>query len=144
MAEPFTDYRNEDGSVSLEKVRAFFDHDVFASQTVGAQIDAADKGWAECSLVIQPGHRNAMNSVMGGAIFTVADYALAVACNLDETPTVGISNTIDFFAQPKGERLIARAQAEKSGRTVGFYTIDITDELGTKVAKMTAVCSRRA
>ncbi len=135
---------NEDGSINLDIVREFFARDVFASKTVGAQIEAAAKGEATCTLDITPAHRNAMGNVMGGAIFTLADYALAVACNIGENPTVGISNTIDYFAQPKGERLIAHATVDKSGRTVGFYVIEVTDELGTHVARMTAVCSRRA
>ena len=83
-----------------------------------------------------------MGGVMGGAIFTLADYALAIACNMGENPTVSVSNTIEYLARAKGTQLIATCDADKSGRSVGFYTIDVTDELGTKVARMTATCFR--
>ena len=81
---------------------------------------------------------------MGGAIFTLADFALAVACNMGENPTVAVSNTIEFFSVAKGGRLIATADADKSGRSMGFYTVDVADDLGTKVARMTATCFRRS
>ena len=80
---------------------------------------------------------------MGGAIFTLADFALAVACNVGEEPTVAVTNTIQYYSQPKGSRLVATAEADRSGRSLGFYTIDVTDELGTKVARMTSTCFRR-
>ena len=79
---------------------------------------------------------------MGGAIFTLADYALAIACNIGEEPTVSASNTIEYMHAPKGTRLIATASTDRSGRSLGFYTVDVKDDLGTPVAKMTATCFR--
>ena len=128
----------------LEEVRDFFSHDLFATQACGCHIVEASHGHAVTQLDIQPVHRNAMGGVMGGAIFTLADYALAVACNIGENPTVSVSNSIEFLSAAKGERLIATCDVDKSGRSLGFYTIDVTDELGTKVARMTATCFRRA
>ncbi|MBQ6521909.1 MAG: PaaI family thioesterase, partial [Atopobiaceae bacterium] len=104
----------------------------------------AAHGHSVCAFTIGAQHMNAQNHVMGGAIFTLADFALAIACNMGENPTVAISNTIEYYVQPKGSRLIATADADKSGRSVGFYTVDVADELGTRVARMTATCFRRA
>ena len=84
-----------------------------------------------------------MGNVMGGAIYTLADFALAVACNVSEKPTVSVSSTIEYLSTAKGSRLIATADANKSGRALGFYTIDVTDELQTPVARMVATCFRR-
>lgn len=81
---------------------------------------------------------------MGGAIFTVADFALAVACNVGEAPTVAVSNSIEFMSLARGTRLIATCDADKSGRSMGFYTVQVTDDVGTLVAKMTATCYRRS
>ena len=36
-------------------------------------------------------------------------------------------------------RLIATADVDREGHTLGFYTAVVTDELGTLVAKMTSV-----
>ena len=133
-----------DENSSLDEVRAYFCHDRFASEACGCEVLEASHGHAVTSFTIDDVHRNAQGAVMGGAIFTVADFALAIACNMGENPTVAISNTIEYYAQPKGSRLIATADADKSGRSVGFYTVDIVDELGTKVARMSATCFRRA
>ena len=40
--------------------------------------------------------------------------------------------------------IIATCDADKSGRSLGFYTVDVVDDLGTPVARMTATCFRRA
>ena len=133
-----------DENTPLEEVRAFFSHDLFATEACGCRIREASRGHAITELDIAPVHRNAMGGVMGGAIFTLADYALAVACNMGENPTVSVSNSIEFLSAARGARLIATCDADKSGRSLGFYTVDVTDELGTPVARMTATCFRRA
>ena len=84
-----------------------------------------------------------MGNVMGGAIFTLADFALAIACNIGEGPTVAVNNTIEYLNSTKGSTLIATCDADKSGRSLGFYTIEVKDDLDTPVAKMTATCFRR-
>ena len=133
-----------DENMTLDEVREFFGHDLFATQACGCQVMEAARGHAICEFEIGPTHVNAQGNVMGGAIFTLADFALAVACNVGEEPTVAVTNTIQYYAQPKGTRLVATAEADRSGRSMGFYTIDIADELGTNVARMTATCFRRS
>ena len=133
-----------DANAPLEEVQDFFSHDLFATEACGCRVVEASHGHAVTELDIAPVHRNAMGAVMGGAIFTLADYALAVACNIGENPTVSVSNAIEFLAGARGDRLRATCDADKSGRNLGFYTVDITDDLGTHVARMTATCFRRA
>ncbi len=38
----------------------------------------------------------------------------------------------------KGSRLIAVARPDRNGRRLGFYTVDVFDDLGTHCARMTA------
>lgn len=131
----------EEGA-SLEEVRAFFADDRFATKACKARIVEARRGHAVCEFAIEQIHRNAMGGVMGGAIFTLADFALAIASNLGEEPTVSVSNAIEFVSAAKGSRLIATCDADKSGRTLGFYTVRVEDDLGRLVAVMTATCYR--
>lgn len=133
-----------DNDSPIDQIRDFFAHDLFAYEACGCRIVEASQGHAVTAFDITPTHRNAMGAVMGGAIFTLADYALAVACNVGEKPTVSVSNTIEFLSGARGNRLIATCDVDKSGRSLGFYTVDIRDELGTQVARMTATCFRRA
>ncbi|MCL2825892.1 MAG: PaaI family thioesterase [Eggerthellaceae bacterium] len=131
-------------TATIEEVRALFANDRFATQACGAVIVSAERGHAVCEMGISDAHRNAMGSVMGGAIFTLADFALAVACNVGEAPTVSVSNTIEFLNAAKGARLVAECTTDKSGRSMGFYTVEVHDDLGTFVARMVAACSRRS
>lgn len=127
----------------LEELQGIFADDRFATDACGCRIVEAGQGFATCEFDIGPRHLNAHDGVMGGAIFTLADFALAVACNIGEAPTVSVSNSIEFMSAAKGKRLIANATCDKSGRSLGFYTVRVTDELETPVAVMTATCYRR-
>ena len=132
-----------DDNPSLEEVESFFRDDKFATQAAGCRIVEGRRGHAVCEMdLVSDVHYNAMGGVMGGAIFTLADFALAIACNLGEEPTVSVSNTIEFLSAAKGDRLIATCDVDKSGRRLGFYTVDISDNTGRKVARMCATCAR--
>ena len=127
---------------SLEQARAYFSHDLFASEQCGAQVDEAAPGRAVCSFEILPCHRNAMGAVMGGAVFTLADFALAVASNFSQPPSVTVSSSIEFVSAPKGARLVATCLQDRAGRRLGFYTTRVEDERGTLVALVQATCMR--
>lgn len=122
---------------TLQQLRDFFQGDRFAIQA-GAQIDSAEKDHAVCSMVLNPNHLNAGNNVMGGVIFTLADFAFAVAANFSGKLTVTLSSQISFLHPPKGGRLIAEASCIRQGKNIAFYNITVSDELGTQVATVAA------
>lgn len=127
---------------SMEEIQEFFNHDLFATEVCGCKILEASDGYAVCEFKIQPKHLNAQGGVMGGAIFTLADFALAVACNVGHELSVSINASIIFMSAAKGERLIATAKADKNGHHLGFFTILVEDEFHTPVAKMTTTSYR--
>lgn len=81
---------------------------------------------------------------MGGAIFTLADFACAVASNVGEEPTVSVAFSIQYLSAVKGKRLIATADAQKNGRTLGFYDCMVRDDLGRDIAHVTGTCMHTA
>ena len=121
----------------LDAIRAYFSKDRFASEGIGAAIVQAEPGHAVCRMEIQPQHCNALGKPMGGAIFTLADFAFAVAANAGQAPTVSLSSQIAYLSAAKGKSLTAEARAVKRGRSTCYYQIDISDELGTAVACVT-------
>lgn len=125
-----------------DQIEAVFANDRFATQAAGCRVVEGGRGRAVCEMELGNIHRNAMGNVMGGAIFTLADFALAIASNVGEAPTVSVSNSIEFISAAKGSRLIATCTADRSGRSLGFYTVTVEDDLGRCVAKMTATCYR--
>lgn len=129
-----------DENASLEEVQAVFRNDHFATDACGCRVVEAARGHAVCEFDITSGHRNEKGGVMGGAIFTVADLAFAVASNVGEDVTVSVASSIEFMSAARGERLIATADVDKNGRTLAFYNCLVTDELGTPVARVTQTC----
>ena len=127
---------------SVSEVSKFFEGDKFAYGLAGCRVVSAANGSAVCEMQLTKNHYNAAGSVMGGAIFTLADFCLGVASNINEPPTVAVNNTIEFMSKAKGNKLIATCSVNKSGHSLGFYTVDVTDNTGRAVAKMTATCYR--
>ncbi|MGN0035534.1 MAG: PaaI family thioesterase [Coriobacteriales bacterium] len=137
-------FENESDPFDIERIRAYFHDDRFATGACGAVVDEVGDGYAVCSCDIDSRLFNAQGHVMGGALFTLADFALAVASNAGCPDSVSVSSNIDFYTVARGKKLIARAEADRSGRRLGFYSVLISDELGTRVARMQAVCARVA
>ncbi len=130
--------RKIDSTVTtLDEVRQRFAHDRFATVN-GAVIEAVDEGYARCSMQLNDTHRNALGAVMGGAIFTLADFAFAVASNWNKEARVSLSASISFLGRAKGETLIAEAVKVREGRKTCYYEISVSDELGSQVAHMTS------
>ena len=119
---------------TLEEARAYFEGDRFATEN-GMTLDAIGDGTATCSMTLTQRHRNANGGVMGGAIFTLADFAFAVAVNNVHRPTVAQQVSINYLSAPKGERLIAQAHRRKDGRNTCVYIVDVTDDTGRDIAQ---------
>ena len=119
----------------LEDARAYFQGDRFALEN-GMVLDEVGEGSSECSMVIRDGHKNANDSVMGGAIFTLADFAFAAAANNVHRPTVAQQASVNYLSASRGSRLIARAVCKKDGKNSCVYNIDVVDDLGQCIAQI--------
>ena len=128
-------------NIDLEKIRAFFTKDRFATNA-GIVIDSVTEEEVRCSMPITAEHLNAGGTVQGGAIFTLADLAFAVHSNLrlflgeKAGITVGQSNSISYLAAPRGKRLIARSVCLSRGKSVSVYRVEVRDDLGNFIADM--------
>lgn len=118
----------------LEEAREFFIRDRFAMVTTGIEIEEVGERYAKCSLKLDDRHRNATGHVMGGAVFTLADFVFAVATNFKQPVTVTTVSQISYLGTAKGDILYGESRLLKDGRRNCFYQIYITDNLGTDVA----------
>ncbi|MBO7134287.1 MAG: PaaI family thioesterase [Bacteroidales bacterium] len=123
----------------LQRARETFGRDRFATEVTGIEIVDVAVDYAKCELQITDCHRNAMGAVMGGVIFTLADFCFAVASNAEKLSVVSVSSNIVYLNAVRGQRLIAEAHCTKSGRRNCFFRVCITDELGTAVAEVSEV-----
>jgi len=130
-------------NIDLEQVRSYFKNDRFATGN-GIVIDSAAEDCVVCGMELREEHRNAAGGVQGGAIFTLADLAFAVHCNLamvcgeNAKLTVGQSCSISFLKSTKGRRLTAASKCVSKGRNISVYTISVKDDLGVVIAEMLA------
>ena len=115
----------------------FFKGDIYAMETTGIEIDEVDVNTAKCHLNIDGRHLNAADCVMGGAIFTLADFTMAVAANAGRPQTVSLNMNINYLCPAKGPTLFAEATCVKDGRSVCFYQVNVTDSQGKTVATAT-------
>ena len=129
--------------IDLEHIRNHYKNDRFATE-IGIVVDSVSEDCVVCSMELNERHKNAVGGVQGGAIFTLADLAFAVHCNLamvcgeDIGVTVGQSCSISFLKSTRGSRLIAKSACLSKGRSVSVYRICIEDDLGVQIAEMLA------
>lgn len=112
----------------------FFKNDLFAEGT-GVELLEVKEGYSKARLTITEKHLNAGQRTQGGAIFTLADLALAAAANSHGTLAFSLSSTITFLrSSGPGDTLYAEARERYTGRTTGYYQIDITNQRGDLIA----------
>lgn len=121
----------------LEKTQKRFKDDRFATEVTGVRVVDVKESYALCELDLNPSHRNAVGGVMGGVIFTLADFAFAVAANTGAPETVSTHCDISFLNGVKGNVLRAETTCEKAGRRTCTYRITVMDDFNTKVAIVT-------
>ena len=119
---------------TIEEARAYFAGDRFATES-GMTIDELDDEHAVTSVELGARHKNAFGGVMGGAIFTLADFAFAALTNDRDRVTVAQQVSVNFLSQPKGGRMTATARFKKDGRTSCVVNVDITDDAGRQIAQ---------
>lgn len=130
------DYKQE-----AEKI---FSNDIFATKQAGIIIDEVDINYAKCSMPITPSHLNAAGTVMGGAIYTLADFCYSVAANAGNPVTVTLNSTVNFISAAKSDILYAEAKCVKSGRSICFYDVRVYDDSDKTVATVCASGFRKA
>ena len=121
---------------SLQEAQEFFKKDAFATGN-GMQVDEIGEEGCVCSMKLTDQHKNAIGGIMGGAIFSLGDFAFAVTVNHVHMPSVAQQMNINFLAPPKGDTLIAKTHVKRSGRTSTIVNIDVTDNTGRDVAQLT-------
>ena len=120
----------------LESAREFFAMDLYATEATGIVIEEVGENYAKVSLKLDRRHQNAVGHVMGGVMFTMADFAFAVSTNRGGNITVSTVAQISHIASPKGSVLYAESRLLKDGHRTCFYQVDVTDDTGALIASV--------
>ena len=118
----------------MEGVKKFFKNDRFADH-VGIELTAVSKGRATAKMEIKEHHLNGVNIAHGGAIFSLADLAFAVASNSHKTVALSINVSISYLkASVAGNILIAEANEVSLNPKLATYEVRVTDDTNDLVA----------
>lgn len=119
----------------VNEAREIFLHDRYAMETTGIDILEVADGYARCSFTPDARHKNARGAVMGGALFTLADFTFAVASNYNKPyGTVTNVSQISFLRGASDGVIYGESRLIKEGRTCCTYEISIRDEQGKLLA----------
>lgn len=111
----------------MDSLKEYLQRDEFVKHC-GIELASFSPGHAVTRLKIQPWHLNAVGIVQGGAIFTLADYAFAVASNSHGTVAVGINVSITYMKSASSGTLTAEAQEVALNPKLASYTVNVTDD----------------
>lgn len=121
----------------------FFKNDRFATDA-GIELIDIKKGYGKARMAVEEHHLNAGNTTQGGAIFTLADLALAAAANSHGTLALSITSNITYLkGSGPGDILYAEAKERHAGKRTGHYQVDVTNQNGDLIATFEATVYRK-
>jgi len=129
-------------NLSEADLKHLFQQDHYAEHS-NIELLTAGPGRATAKMTLRPHHLNAHKTVHGGAIFTLADFAFAVACNSHGTMAVALEVSIVFMKAASTGTLWAAAREESKNFKVGLYLVEIKDDAGDLVAQFQGLAYRK-
>jgi len=118
----------------MDTIKKFFAAEDTFAQYCGIELLDVEAGWAKTAMKIKPHHMNAAKTVHGGAIFTLADFAFAVASNSRGSLSMGINTSVNFVKAATKGTLYAEAREQSINPKLASYSVLITDDTGDTVA----------
>ena len=105
------------------------------SRALGMEVLLVEPRKSVVRLTVRADMVNGFGRCHGGVTYSLADSALAFACNSHGSVTMAIENSIGYSAAVNvGDVLTASAEAESTGRRVSFYRVTVTNQDGEPVA----------
>jgi acyl-CoA thioesterase len=126
----------------MQEIKKYFQNDQFAARSNVELLEVAP-GRAKAKMTLHPHHWNGLNTVQGGAIFTLADFAFAAAANSHGTVAVAINVNITFMKAATTGTLWAEAREVSKNFKLGSYIVEVKDDEGDLVASFQGLAYRK-
>ena len=118
--------------------------DRFAANA-GCRLVVVDEHHAIAEMNVTAEHLNGGRVCQGGALFTLADLAIAALMNQSGQLTFGISNNIMFVASAKeGDHLRAEAIFVANHHKIPSVEVRVTNQTGTLICNVTGMGYRKS
>jgi acyl-CoA thioesterase len=127
----------------MEHSKSLLRNDHFAAHS-NVELVSVSPGGARARMTIGPHHLNGLGTVMGGAIFTLADFAFAAASNSHGPVAVALNVSISFLKAVRHGVLWAEARELSKSSKIGSYTVEEKDDQGELVAIFQGVAYRKS
>jgi acyl-CoA thioesterase len=99
------------------------------AESLGIKVLEVKDGYCKAAMTVQKNHTNALGFTHGGAVFSLADYAFAQACNFGDNMAVAVQVDIKFLRPTvEGNCLTAEAVRVSDGKTTGLYHVAVCKE----------------
>ena len=118
--------------------------DRFAANA-GCRITEVDAEHAVAEMTVTNAHLNGGNVCQGGALFTLADLAIAALMNHQGLLTFGISNSIMYVSSAKeGDLLRAEAVNVADHHKIPAVEVRVTNQEGRLICHVTGMGYRKS
>lgn len=118
-------------------------NDRFAANA-GCRITEVDNQHAVAEMTVTSQHLNGGNVCQGGALFTLADLAIAALMNCQGQLTFGISNSIMFVSSAhEGDILRAEAVNVCNHHKIPSVEVRVTNQEGQLICHVTGMGYRK-
>lgn len=133
---------HEPGPEAPDLITVMRERDTFARK-MGIEILEAAGGRSKVVMPLDEGTANALGNVHGGAIFALADMALAAAANSEGLVSVAIQANIHYMAAcPSRGQLFATAAKVSETRKLAYFHIEIFPPEGPVTATCQSIAYR--
>lgn len=124
-------------------LKHFRTYDRFARHS-GIEIVDAAPGKATVRMRVQDFHLNGADTTHGGALFTLGDFALAIASNSHGVLSLAVNATISYYkVTGVGAVITARAEELSLRKNLASYQVRMSDEQGDLVALFQGMVFRK-
>lgn len=118
--------------------KELFKKELFARELEAKLVEARD-GYAKVEVEVKPRFANMHGFAHGGLIYTVADFAFALAVNIGGAAAGVQFNLMIFRPASVGEILIGEAQQVYRSRSMAAVELKVTNNQGRLIAEGQAI-----
>lgn len=115
------------------------------AKSAGCMITEVDEHHAIAVMTVTQAHLNGGHVCQGGALFTLADLAIAALMNYQGQLTFGISNNITFVTSAyEGDTLKAEAVFVANHHKIPSVEVRVTNQNGALICHVTGMGYRKS
>ncbi|MEP6617969.1 MAG: hotdog fold thioesterase [bacterium] len=124
----------DDDALASKVVAMMLARDAF-SRWLGIELVAVQPGRCVLKLRVREDMLNGFGVSHGGVVYSLADSAMAFACNSGPMVTVAVDNQVSYpAAVHAGDELVVTAIEESATGRLGFYGATVRNQDGVVVA----------